>query len=343
MAVPLTQALSPKEMSIDRFVTLSHPVLARELEPSLAPGGWLNCSESLSEVDCGVVNAFLETNPDQTLRIYKQQDTAWDFNLQFIASLPALRHLWLVADAGDLNNLEVLRGLPQELKSLILDTVARYSDKALDKPKTHVEVLSCLRELEDLTVCGKLTDVDFLASMTALRTLALWRNKLKSLCGIGSAPGLEHLVLKSPGPRSVGPLSHLQRLKSLEVWDQRNLCDLNELAALPSLARLWLLSCSNDLPIPSLHGFQSLRVLVLHSNSMLENLASIAQAPALQCLVLSNSPVFYSVESLKPLAGHPTLRELRICSNNDRLKQSIADRYGWKVEYSNFPADEYLG
>ena len=341
---PLNSGVRPLKtpMSIDRVVTLRHPVLAGELEPSLEPGGWLQCSESLEAVDCGVVNAFLEKNPDLALRIYKQPGTEWNFNLQFIASLPALRHLWLVAEAGDLNDLAVLRSLPQGLKSLILDTVARYSDKKQDKPKTHVEVMSRLSELEDLAVCGRLTNIDFLASMTALRTLGLWRNKLKSLTGIGSAGNLEHLVLKSPGPKSVAPLRDLKRLKSLEVWDQRNLSDLRQLSALPDLARLWILSCGNNLPLPSFQGFGSLRVLVLHSNSVLENLASISQAPALQCLVLSNSPIFYSVESLEPLAGHPTLRELRICSNNDRLKQSISDRYGWKVEYSNFPSDEYL-
>lgn len=329
-------------MSIDRVVTLHHPVLAGELEPSLSPGGWLQCSESLEEIDCSVVNAFLKKNPAQALRIYKKPDTDWDFDLQFIADLPALRHLWLVADAGDLNDLSVLRRLPQEMKSLILDTVARFSDKNRDKAKTHVEVLSRLSELVDLTVCGQLTNIAFLAPMTALRTLALWRNKLKSLAGIGSVLGLEHLVLKSPGAKSVGPVGDLKCLKSLEVWDQRNLSELNELAALPAMARLWLLSCGSDLAIPSLHGFKSLKVFVLHSNSLLKNLASISQAPALECLILSNSPAFYSVESLKPLAGHPTLRELRICSNNDRLKHSIADRYGWKIEYSNFPADEYL-
>lgn len=318
-------------------VEITSPASLADLEASL-DGGRLQCSHALSVNDCAVVDAFLARHPRQCLRIHGGAVR----DLGFLAHLPSLRDAWIDADAGDLPDLDALGHLPNELEALVLDTLARFSDPKLDKPKTGTQQLTRFKEMRTLTLCSRLRDLGFLAGLPSLAWLALWRNGLKDLGGIEACGGLADLVLRASGAKSVAPLRALARLRSLEIWDQRGLTDLQALAGLPALARLWIVSCGRDLALPSFAGFEALRVLVLHTGGNAAGLERIAEAPGLRCLVLGNEPALNAVEALRPLAGHPTLQEVRIDSPSEALRAAISEAYGWKVQYANWPADEYL-
>jgi len=296
----------------------------------------LQCSTSLDEATCRRVDDFLRERPEELLRVYKRHGSDWTYDLTFLRHLPSLRRLWIDADAGDLNDLAPLEVLPEGLVELTLDTVAYGSDKARDKPKQNAAILRRFRSLESLSICGALRDLDFLAGLPQLRSLHLWRNKLRDLRGIEHVAGLRHLELHASGARDLAPLRGLAALESLEIWDQRTMLDLAPLGDLHALASLQLVSCGKTLDLPSFAANCALRVLVIDKLATPANLAHVAAAPALRCLVLSGSPAFVDADALQALAGHPTLRELRLEYDDESEVEDIRRRYGWKVAYCNF-------
>ncbi len=302
----------------------------------------LQCSRTLGVAACAALDAFLHARPDSLLRVYKARGSAWSFDPSFLARLPSLRRLWIDADAGDLVDLAALDAVPAAIEELTLDTLAVGSSKGKDKPKQSVESLRRFASLRTLAICGALRDLGFLAGFAQLRTLVLWRCKLRSLAGLEHAHGLADLQLHASGAKDLSPLAELVSLRSLEVHDQRTMTDLSPLGRLASLERLWIVSCGTALALPSLAGCPALKVLVVDKLATPANLERIASAPALRCLVLSGCPSLHDVDALAPLAGHPALRELRIESGDERLYRAIRDRYGWKVDYCNYPAGEYL-
>ncbi|MBL8515644.1 MAG: hypothetical protein JNM76_01640 [Betaproteobacteria bacterium] len=329
-------------MSAGGVIELKSPVSQAAMRGSLVESGRLQCSRPLSDADCNQLDAFLQAHPGMFLRIYRAPDSNHEFDFSQLAKVPALRNLWIDANAGDLNDLGPLEHLPRELKSLTLDTLAAYSDKTKDKAKQNAAVLSRLHALEELTVCGRLKALDFLASLPSLKRLQLWRCKLPSLTGIESMTGLQHLTLRATGAKDLDPVRGAADLKSLEIWDQRNMSDLSPVLGLKHLQRLWLISCGKTLPLPSFESLVSLKVLVIDNLVTAGNLHLIAAASSLRCLILRGNPSMASVAALAPLAGHPALKEVRLETFDEKLYKAIRDQYGWKVEYCNFPADEYL-
>ena len=321
----------------DPVVELKPPVSERKLLPSLKEGGRLQCGSPLREADCRVVDAFLGRHPAVCLRAMLDGGA----DLSFLRHVPSLRDAWVSAMPGTLNDLAPLQHLSAGLRALVLDTLEVGGDKARDQPKANAQELARFAALAELCVCGALKDLGFLTGLAQLQRLRLWRNKLKSLAGIEALRGLLHLELKSSGARDLGPVGELGELRSLDVWDQRGIEGLEALARLPKLSRLWLMSCGKGLPLPSFAGFASLRVLVLHSMADRASIEAVASAPALRCLILSNAIDANWVEALRPLAGHPSLREVRI-DDSERSGPAITSAYGWKVAFPNFPADEYL-
>ncbi|WP_440224657.1 hypothetical protein ACQQ2N_05375 [Dokdonella sp. MW10] len=320
---------------------LKSPLKEGTFDRDLSAFERLQSTRALDAADCARLDAYLERHPETPYRLYTEVPGK-PVDYAFLALLPALRHLWIEADAGDLVDLSPLRVLPEGLVSLGLDTVQFGSDPKRDRPKTGTAALGHLRHLGQLSVCGRLRDLAFLADLGRLEALSLWRNRLATLAGIEVCGALRSLDLRSAGPRDLAPIAALTSLRMLSIDHHPGITSIEPLLALRDLRQLRLLSCSITTDLPSLHGMTSLRVLLLDKLVTPSNLANIAAAPALRCLILDRSPALHAIEALRPLAGHPTLRELRLDSDNDGLHKAIRDTYGWKVAYANYPADEYL-
>lgn len=323
------------------IVELTPSVAPAKLQAAQAAGGRLQCSRQLSDGDCAKLDAFLREHPQVLLRVYKAPKSSWDFDLGFLARLPSLRHAWIEADAGDLNDLRPLEALPAALRTLTLDTVAQSGDSKRDKPKQNADSLRRFTALTELVLCGQFKDLAFLPALTGLQRLGLWRNKLASLAGVEALPALRYLELRTCGAKDLTPLAALDELRALEISNERGLAGLAVLSGLRRLQRLWLIACGASLQLPSLADLPELRVLVLDKLATPHNLQAAASARGLRCLILSGSGKI-NPDDFQPLAGHPSLRELRIESFNEKLWKAISDRYGWKVDYCNYPADEHL-
>jgi len=306
----------------------------------LGTHGRLQTCRALLSEECQRLDDFLLHQPDAQLRVYPPEGTT-SIDLGFLRELPALRNLWLEANAGELIDLAVLAGLTDRLRTFTLDTLAPGSDPKRDRPKRSTEVLESLQALETLSVCGRLQDLRFLGQLHALETLSLWRSTLGSLAGLESCARMRKLELRATGVKALDQIEALADLAFLDVWDLRKLASLDPIARLPRLRQLRLVGCKVDQGIPSLHGLVDLKVLVIDKLPSVSDLAAIAAAPALRCLVLGGDAAF-DVEGLAALAGHACLQEVRLDTFDERLWSEIGSRYGWKVGYCNYPADEYL-
>lgn len=182
----------------------------------LEPNGRFQSTRELIAADCLRFNAYLEKHPQTLYRLYTS-DGGRAPDYAFLDALPALRELWLEAKAGDLIDLTPLRQLPPALRVLTLDTVMAYSDPKLDRPKTNIDALARLERLEELTLCGRLRDLGFLAGLARLEKLSLWRTKLNTLNGIEHCRSLKELKLVSSGAKSLGPIGELAALERLEL------------------------------------------------------------------------------------------------------------------------------
>ncbi|WP_460824480.1 hypothetical protein [Lysobacter olei] len=304
--------------------------------------GSVQCSRRLTPEECVELDAHLQRNPGAWLRIYNPLERPWDFDLSFLGNLPSLRHLDIDADAGQLNDLAALESVTPGLISLSLDTLSRFSEKRLDKPKTNAGSLGRFRRLESLEICGHLKDLGFLCDLGRLSSLSLWRNKLKSLDGIEQLGSLKCFSVRFNGTLAIDAVNACPSLEALEVWDSRGIKGVDRLQH-PAIKRAWFISCGRELELCSGANLPALRVAVLHSSQGSGNISRMASAANLTCVVISNSPDRLAYEDFSPLFGHPTLREVRVDNATATTLQELAARQGWKVTQDpNFPADEYL-
>jgi hypothetical protein len=79
------------------------------------------------------------------------------------------------------------------------------------------------------------------------------------------------------------------------------------LGSLPSLRVLQLQSMSTITELPSFRGAERLRTLVLDTMKGIADLRPVAEAPALEELLLV-AMAHLEPDALRPLVGHPTLR-----------------------------------
>ncbi|HEY9144369.1 MAG TPA: hypothetical protein VIM90_10080 [Arenimonas sp.] len=305
--------------------------------------GSVQCARSLSDEECSLLDAYLARQPDAYLRVFKTIGSRWDFDLGFLARLPSLRHLDIDANAGDLNDLSPLEFATDQLCSLSLDTVSAFSDKKLDRAKENVHVLGRFRQLDKLQICGQIPDLGFLFSVNKLRTLSLWRTKLKSLEGIQAAADLDTLTINWNGSLSLEPVGQLQALKALELSDSRNIHGIEHVGKITSLRRAWFLSCGKEFRMFDPTSLPDLRVVVLHSSTGPKNIETLARGPNLRCLVISNTPERLTYSNFEPLFNHPSLREVRADNVERGVLDALSKEQGWKVSsHPNFPADEHL-
>lgn len=324
------------------ILELRHPVTHKQLDLAVAEDCMLQCSRDLFTEDLRLINDFFAKHPDVLLRVYKGYHSKWNFNLNFLSQVPAVRHLHIDANSGDLNDFQHLAHLPKDLQSLCIDTLAAFSDKKLDRIKQNTQALEQFTSITTLTLCGKLGQLEFLSAMQKLEKLELWRNGLKNLNGIELAQNITQLKLFSAGIKDLSAVSALSRLESLEVWNQRNLTDWSALGKLKKLKKLYFVSCGSKLPMVSLETFKALRVLVIDKLNNKSDMALISKAPNLKCLILHIDKELLDVKTFSVLANHPSLVELRLDNGSKEFWDQLSETYGWKVVYSNYPAEEHL-
>jgi hypothetical protein len=167
--------------------------------------------------------------------------------------------------------------------------------------------LAELTSLRRLEVDGPAKNYQALSALTDMRSLTLRSVTIPDLSVLTSMIGLRALDIKLGGTCDLTMLRAFEQLQYLELWMIRGFCDLNPVAAVPSLDTLFLESLKHVTELPDLSRMTSLRRVHLNSMTGLSDLTPLLTAPNLEELVLERMD-HLDPERLAPLASHSTLR-----------------------------------
>ena len=299
------------------FREVSSPLTGEMLRPSATGRGVVQFHNRLTDEDFGQLGEWFRQYPAMTLRAYGSYDHSIT-DLEFLRFFPTLRRFAADALWDSLTSLEGLRHLPTELEELGIGATKTSLDLAglarfpglrwlfLEGQTRHLEVISGLRQLDDLTLRSiTMPDLSLLLPLTKLRSLDL----------------------KLGGTRDLRLLPRVGELWYLELWMIRGLTDVSAVGGIPSLRSLFLQALRQVETLPDLSGATSLRRVRLETMKGLRDLRPLATAPALESVALIDMRHLQPAD-LAPLVGLPHLRAVTPGLGSRRKNEAAAALLG---------------
>lgn len=237
-----------------------------------------------------------------------------------VARIPGLESLSL--GVFSLESFDLLRDVDPGLRSLALgqtrskkpslEPLARFAGLRrlfLEGHRKEIEVLSGLRELEDVTL--RSVTVPNLGFLRPLERL--WS-----------------LDLKLGGIKNLSAISGMGSVKYLELWQILGLEDVGVVGQLPGLQHLFLQSLRRVTALPDLRAARSLRRVTLETMRGLRDLAPLEQAPALEeLLVWDSSPL--APDDLLPALRNGSLKRVAVgfgSARKNEAARALLKRHG---------------
>jgi internalin A len=135
------------------------------------------------------------------------------------------------------------------------------------------------------------------------------------------------LDIKLGGTKDLRLLPQIGALKHLELWMIKGLQDLSVIAELTPLQNLFLQALKNVITLPSFRNLHRLRRVTLDTMKGLTDLSPIADAPALEeLLVVAASHM--KPEDFKPFVGHPRLKAATVGLGSIRKNTQVQTLLG---------------
>lgn len=263
--------------------------VAGRLEPDETA---IRVTASLSGDAYGRIATLLADRPDAWIELWDRSP-----DLEVLRHFPGIRRL--VVKNLRLQRWDGLRHVASSLEELAMgDTTLR---------PISIAPMADLQGLRTLGLMGPVRDADAITRLVKVEELSLRSIKMADLAYVVPMRRLRSLWIGLSGPTDLALLPELRSLEELELWRIRGLSDVTALGHLPALRRLSLQSMSAITSIPSLRADTSLRRVALDTMRGITDLAPVAQAPALEELLLIGMSQLRP-EALLPLVGHPTLR-----------------------------------
>lgn len=302
----------------------------------------VQCSVPVPEELWRTINAvFFTARPDVGLRVYGHYGLTCDLSftrllpnvrrfavdglnkpsgVEHIAAMTGLRSLHL--GIFDLKDLSILERVPAELTSLALE--------ATRNKRTSLKVLSRFRALKELYLEGHSTDIEVLSELSGLEDLTLRSITTDDLRFLEPLQHLWSLDIKLGGIRNFTGVVGKESIKYLELWQVRELCDIEVVAALPGLQNLFLQSLPNTAAFPQLEEAKHLRRVVVENMKGLSDFSALQHAPALEEFDLIDGKK-QAPQQLVPVLKNPTLRRISANFGSDRKNKEFAhmrEHYG---------------
>ncbi len=248
-------------------------------------------------------------------------DPIEDAKLQAALCFPALRGLRL--HAHWVHDLALLRNLPQDLESLVLDAET-------DRPKVGMDALRRFRDLRRLSLAGPCKGLDALGDLRNLRELGLPKVGADTCAFLSNLKELEHLYLGRGSLSDLTVVGTLPRLRLLSLFELRRLSDVSPLSDCHTLQWLDLDTLPGVSGLPSLA--ESLLVLKLESLPSLVDFARVSSASALELFLFVSSKKPAAVPAdFEPVLRLPSLRHVKAAFGITRLNEEfdrLASQYG---------------
>lgn len=275
---------------------IKSPLTDDQLAPLDSRCNRVQFSSPLSDMEHARLSSFLSNYPNTALRVYGH----WN---QKLSDLKFLKHYRSLArfyvDVYSLQSTDGVEYLPASLKSFGISQT---------KSKAHsLKFLNRFVELEELYLESLTKDFTVVGELTSLRSLTLRSITLPDLRPLLPLTNLWSLDIKLGGTKDLRLLPQIGALKYLELWMIRGLNDISVIGNVPTLQNVFLQALKNVHELPSLRRLTRLRRITLDTMKEVSSLAPIADAPALEELIVLACTQFDS-EHFRPFVNHPTLK-----------------------------------
>ena len=269
----------------------------------------------------------MEDYPDVTLRMYGHYGISR--NLGFLKLFHSLKNFQ--ADSYNLDDLSGLRFLPPDLE---------YLGIGQTRSKRHsLSVLETFPNLKSLYIESHKKDIDTIGRLTKLEELHIRSITLPDLSIFLPLKELLSLKIKLGGTSNVSLLPKIGKIRYLEIWMVRGMTDLEYLSEMSDLQYLFLQAIKNATSLPSFQDSKQLRRVHLETMKGITNLTPIAEAPALEELVVIDMR-HLQAESFNCFIDHHTLQNTSIglgsVKKNNAVKELLSlpeTGYGTDFQY----------
>jgi hypothetical protein len=289
----------PLEKSFSSDRAQFHGTLTHEEIETLVQDRKVNFLQSECPIQadsCDILNDELfSRRPDICLRIYwwrpghdfsflKRLPNLLNFaaeglmnarGVEHVADLPHLESLAI--GIYDLESFDFLAHIPADISELCLEHTK--------SKKPSLELLSRFRNLKRLYLEAQQKHIEVISSLTKLEDLTLRSITVNGLEFIRPLSKLWSFDMKLGGTKDLSGLDGMTQLKYLELWRIKGLTDLSVISTLTGLQSLFLQDLSNVQSLPSLKELHRLRRVHIQGLKRLTNIESIQEAPALEDLI----------------------------------------------------------
>ena len=302
----------------------------------------LQCSSPVREsVWKQLSEFFLSVRPEVELRVYGHYGI--ECNFEFVQWIPNVRafsadclsqatgieHLCHLSELESLavgifglKDFHFLESMPKSLKTLRLEATRSKSPS--------LSVLDRFRSLQTLYIEGHHKDIDAIGSLSNLKDLTLRSVTTRDLRYLKSLHALRSLDIKLGGIRDFFGIEENQSIQYLELWQIRDLRDVDMLSSLLGLQNLFLQSLPHIKTFPSLSQLSRLRRISLENMRGLSDFSNLEFAPAIEEFVLIDGRK-QTPDQLLPILKNPRLKAICAGFGSDRKNNEFRDlrnRYG---------------
>jgi hypothetical protein len=251
--------------------------------------------------------------------------------LETLEALTSLQSLSL--GVFELSDFSVLDRIPEGLSSLSLGPT--------QSKKPGLFPLARFHSLRRFYVDGHSKDIAVLSGLSGLEDVTLRSITTPDLTYLEPLSRVWSLDIKLGGIRCFKGIEGKDSIKYLEMWQIRNLRDIQAVSTLPGLQCLFLQSLPNVVSFPRLQGATSLRRVVITNLKGLRDFTAFATAPALEEFALSEGSK-QTPEQLLPVLANPRVRRAGAWLGSDRKNKEwerLRDQHGkapWPGQFEPF-------
>lgn len=284
---------------------------------------------------------FCAVRPDVQIRVYGHYSIECD--LTFVRLLTNVRHfaadclmnatgVEAIAEIQDLESLSL--GIFDLTDFSVLDRVSpglkSLSLGATRSKKPTLAPLSKFRSLRKLYLEGHCKGIDVLKELRELEDLTLRSITTPDLQYLSQLPRLWSLDIKLGGIRGFAGIEGKESIKYLELWQVRDLRNIDVVGTLRGLQNLFLQSLPHIGAFPRLVDSHSLRRIVVDNLKSLADFTALETAPALEEFALIAGRKL-NPDQLLPVLKNPSVRRVRAgfgSARNHNAFSLLQEEYG---------------
>ena len=180
---------------------------------------------------------------------------------------------------------------------------------------------------------GHSKDIEVLSELRALEDLTLRSITTPDLLYLAELPKLWSLDIKLGGIRGFAGVEGKQSIKYLELWQVRDLRNVDVAGTLPGLQNLFLQSLPHVDSLPELTDATALRRIVVENLKGFRDFMALKTAPALEEFALYDGHK-QTPQQLLPVLRNPRVRNVSAFFGSDRKNKEF-----WQLREAHSKAE----